>query len=303
MANLSAPLMEVSRLLDLVPYLSTHSHISLKELSQEFGVSQKEMEKELTNLSMCGLPGYTPYELIEVYFESGFVTINNHEPLDLPRALNTEEIAALYLGLLMLRDVLPQGDMDAQEAVSELLEELKGGVTERVRISSDKEGQIIASLNNTIARRRALEISYTSSTESAPTSRVIEPLEILEEAGHIYLSAFCYRVNGYRTFRLDRIAILRELDQPSIQPHGEVNLSSGGAPLELRVHENARLYREIFSGEYVDGSIFSSYFSSEWLIRTVIAAGSDADLIQPKELRADVAAQGEKILALYSSKK
>ena len=70
---------EVARLLDLVPFLSTHSHISLKELAHEFGISEKAMASELTALSMCGLPGYTPYELIEIFFESGFVTINNHD--------------------------------------------------------------------------------------------------------------------------------------------------------------------------------------------------------------------------------
>jgi proteasome accessory factor C len=96
MSNQSAPIQEVSRLLDLVPFLSTHSHISLKELAEEFGISEKAMASELTALSMCGLPGYTPYELIEIFFESGFVTINNHDALDIPRALTQLEVASLH---------------------------------------------------------------------------------------------------------------------------------------------------------------------------------------------------------------
>lgn len=301
MGNLSAPLMEVSRLLDLVPYLSTHSHISLKELSQEFGVSEKEMVKELTNLSMCGLPGYTPYELIEVYFDSGFVTINNHEPLDLPRALNTQEIAALYIGLQLVRDLLPPENLDAVNAVSELLHELKSGVTERVALNSDRESQLTQALHGAISRRKALEISYTSSTAAAASNRVIDPLEIIEDAGHIYLSAYCHRVNEYRTFRLDRIQILHEVDPPSPRLSTENHSSLSPALLELRVHNNARLHREIFSGEYVDGAIFATFFSNEWLLRTVISAGADVELINPAELRAEIASQGEKILALYSS--
>ncbi len=112
MANKSAPIKEVSRLLDLVPFLSTHSHISLKELASEFGVSEKEMASELTALSMCGLPGYTPYELIEIFFETGYVTINNHETLDIPRALTRLEVASLLIGLEILKDRAEEDGQD-----------------------------------------------------------------------------------------------------------------------------------------------------------------------------------------------
>ncbi len=61
MVKQSAPIQEVARLLDLVPYLSTHSYISLKELAAEFGVGERAMAAELSALSMCGLRGYTPY--------------------------------------------------------------------------------------------------------------------------------------------------------------------------------------------------------------------------------------------------
>ena len=104
MAKQTAPIQEVARLLDLVPYISTHSHISVKELAEEFGITEKAMANELMSLSMCGLPGYTPYELIEVFFDTGFVTINNHDALDIPRALTNAEIASLLIGLTMMRE-------------------------------------------------------------------------------------------------------------------------------------------------------------------------------------------------------
>lgn len=301
MGNLSAPLMEVSRLLDLVPYLSTHSHVSISELAQEFGVSEKEMTRELTNLSMCGLPGYTPYELIEVFFDSGFVTINNHDPLDLPRALTTEEIAALYIGLQLLLDHTAEVDGNAVAAIKELISELQGGVTERVTLESDSTNQVFALLSQAIAQRSALSIAYTSALSESAQERVIEPLELIEDSGNLYLSAFCYTASGYRTFRLDRIQILGDSDIEIRTTPNAGQESTKPSPLEVRVNSEARRYKEILKGEYVGGSILSTYFSSEWLLRVVLGSGGDLELVTPEDLRPEIAMLASKILELYRS--
>lgn len=301
MGNLSAPLMEVSRLLDLVPYLSTHSHVSIGELAQEFGVSEKEMTRELTNLSMCGLPGYTPYELIEVFFDSGFVTINNHEPLDLPRALTTEEIAALYIGLQLLLDHTAEVDGDAVNAIKELISDLQGGVTERVTLESDARNQVFALLSRAIAQRSALSIAYTSALAESAQARVIEPLELIEDSGNLYLSAFCHTASGYRTFRLDRIQVLGDSDVKVENASDMAMISTRRMPLEVKVNSEARRYMEVFKGEYVGGSIHSAYFNSEWLLRVVLGSGGDLELTTPADLRPEVATRAAKILDLYRS--
>jgi len=62
--DLSAPLLRTARLLDLVPYLNSNQGISIKDLATDFGVSTAQINSDLTTLWMCGLPGYTPLELI-----------------------------------------------------------------------------------------------------------------------------------------------------------------------------------------------------------------------------------------------
>jgi proteasome accessory factor C len=74
--NVSAPLLRTARLLDLVPFLNTHQGIALKELAAHFDVTPTQMSADLMTLWMCGLPGYTPLELMDLEFESGYVTIN-----------------------------------------------------------------------------------------------------------------------------------------------------------------------------------------------------------------------------------
>ena len=83
--NFSAPLERTARLLDLVPYINTHQGIALKDLAAVFEVSHAQMVNDLTTLWMCGLPGYTPLELMDLDFESGYVNISNAPTLAKPR--------------------------------------------------------------------------------------------------------------------------------------------------------------------------------------------------------------------------
>ena len=66
-----------ARALDLVPYLLEHQGISIPELAVAFGVSEKQINDDLVLIHMCGLPGYTPLELIDMFYEDGYVTVSD----------------------------------------------------------------------------------------------------------------------------------------------------------------------------------------------------------------------------------
>ena len=68
---------KLARLIDLVPFISKHQGIPIKDLADKFGVSVEEIEKDLWSLYCCGLPGQTPLELMEFSFEDGFVSVRN----------------------------------------------------------------------------------------------------------------------------------------------------------------------------------------------------------------------------------
>jgi Predicted transcriptional regulator len=124
--KISAPLERTARLLDLVPYISSHQGISLKELAQTFKVDQEQMTSDLTTLWMCGLPGYTPLELMDLDFESGFVTIHNAETLSKPRSISFDEGVALVLGLDLLRSAISSDRSDLLERIDLLSQRLAG---------------------------------------------------------------------------------------------------------------------------------------------------------------------------------
>ena len=118
--NISAPLARTARLLDLVPYLNTHQGISLKDLAQRFDVTTAQMSSDLTTLWMCGLPGYTPLELMDLEFESGYVTIRNAPTLSKPRSISFDEAVALLLGLDLLAGSIDSERTDLLDAIENL---------------------------------------------------------------------------------------------------------------------------------------------------------------------------------------
>lgn len=56
------------RLLNMVPYFQANPRITRAEAAAELGVTAKQLEEDLNQLWMCGLPGYSPGDLIDFEF-------------------------------------------------------------------------------------------------------------------------------------------------------------------------------------------------------------------------------------------
>ncbi len=303
MVNQSGPMQEVSRLLDLVPFLSTHSHISLKELAQEFGISEKAMANELTALSMCGLPGYTPYELIEIFFESGFVTINNHDALDIPRALTQLEVASLLIGLEILRDAAIEGTPMLLEKIDWLISEMKSLLGGAIAISDNPITAFQALIESAIAQRRTLSLEYRSPLKDEITTRKVDPLSIRVEKNYLYLVAFCHNADAVREFRLDRVVDVKTIENSTFTPRTFTSESEELTSLHLKVLGDRRAISEALSISEIapNGIARVEIYSPEWLIKAVLAYAPFIELLGEGEIRAEIKRSAANILALYSS--
>jgi proteasome accessory factor C len=302
MVKQSAPIQEVARLLDLVPFLSTHSHISLKELASEFGVSEKEMAQELTSLSMCGLPGYTPYELIEVFFDSGFVTINNHDPLDLPRALTNIEISSLLIGLSMMSES-STGDVKLHGAIEDLKAKLSQLLNSESQVHVNPPSAEVTDIQRAIAERRLLRFTYLSPATVALDDREVEPYDLTTDQGKLYLRAYCRRAEALRLFRVDRMRNMT-LGDSFIPQEREIDETSDRAfRSELRVMGRKRSIAEALSVDSISpaGALTYDSFSQEWVVRAVVAFSPDLILESPIDAKARVKSALEKTLDLYRS--
>ena len=299
--NAVSPLERTSRLLDLVPYIYTHQGISLVDLAEVFEVSTNQMISDLTTLWMCGLPGYTPLELMDLDFESGYVTISNAPTLARPRSITHEEGVALVLGLDVLRSGISTERTDLIEAIVSLSQRIARLVNlpSALSASSDISHEIATSIKEAISHRSGLQISYHSLYKDEISARVVLPLEMLESQGFLYLQAYCFTALDFRHFRIDRIqsATSAEIEKPStMQPVYPEKIA-----FAVKVVRPTRDVAERFQESNLEaGTVFEgSSFSQHWISRSVLASGGAIELLSPAGIRSELAKRAKVILSLY----
>ena len=297
----SAPLERTARLLDLVPYISSHQGISLKELAQVFDVSQAQMTNDLTTLWMCGLPGYTPLELMDLDFESGFVTIRNAETLAKPRSITFDEGVALVLGLDLLRSTIASDRTDLLQSIDLLSKRLAHLINLPKGLSATTivNQEISAAITEAMGSRSGLKISYHSLYRDEVSTRVILPIELIEKDGQRYLSSYCFSALDFRQFRIDRIQAAQLETVP--EQLAQTPTQNSGIKSVIQVLVKTREISERFkqSELRVDTQFEFQSFSRQWIERSILASGNAVALQSPPEIRKSISQVAQSILDRY----
>jgi len=298
----STPIEQTSRLLDLVPFLLTHQGIPVDELAKNFGVTREIILDDLNTLWMCGLPGYTPLELIDLEFDSGFVSIRNADPLAQVRSLVGSELVALVLGL----DLLATSSIDLSTEVSQRLESLsqriRAKIGDRISITDSGQSEIRSLLGRAINERASVRIHYYSLQSDEIKERTITPFDFIVDGAFEYVRAFCELAEGVRTFRIDRIS---DFSKELIPGSHTQSQTSHKEPItsSVRIVRGDRSTAESLGlapdQVLVGGSISLSVFSLDWLTRTVLASRGDLDIEEPSQVRRSIVHSLDSTLALY----
>lgn len=301
--NFSAPLERTARLLDLVPYINTHQGIALKDLAAVFEVSNAQMVNDLTTLWMCGLPGYTPLELMDLDFESGYVNISNAPTLAKPRSVTFDEGVALILGLDLLRASIPTDRSDLLEKIDSLSARLSSiiNLNSTFSVVAPFNQGVSAAIDEALASRSSLEIEYHSMYRDEITQRTIFPIEVIEVEGQQYLSSYCYSATDFRQFKLDRIqkaVVTQELKTIPEDATDTQRINS-----RLKVLKPTREIAERFSRQDLKaGSEFDfQTYSQQWLERSILSSGDGVALLTPPEIRASIAQMAQSMLDRYKA--
>jgi len=304
--NRPTPIVHTERLLALVPYISTHQGVSTSELAAMFNVSVAQINNDLMTLWMCGLPGYTPLELMDLSFESGFVTIHNAPTLQSPRSLNSDEIVALLFGLDLILDSISK-DSSLIVNVKELIERLsnKSPIHSRLRATNPVAGSLRAIIENSLNEKGALKINYHSLYSDSYSDRIISPLEMYSESGVEYLLSYCSTAKAFRTFRLDRIESAQSATLDLSSHLNQQTNSNPDVAYSIKVIERSRLMKERFSIPEVedDEEIQLHSFSEQWIRRSICASSGSAQLIHPIEIRLEIAEKAQQLLERYRQAK
>ncbi len=301
--NFSAPLERTARLLDLVPYINTHQGIALKDLAAVFEVSNAQMVNDLTTLWMCGLPGYTPLELMDLDFESGYVNISNAPTLAKPRSVTFDEGVALILGLDLLRASIPTDRTDLLEKIDSLSVRLSSiiNLNSTFSVVAPVNQGVSAAIEEALASRSSLEIEYHSLYRDEITQRTIFPIEIIHVEGQQYLSSYCYFASDFRQFKLDRIQKAEVTQESKTIPEDATDTQRINS--RLKVLKPTREIAERFSRQDLKaGSEFDfQTYSQQWLERSILSSGDGVALLTPPEIRASIAQIAQSMLDRYKA--
>ena len=300
----STPVEKAARLLDLVPFISTHQGIALTELAEEFNLSESELLSDLNTLWMCGLPGYTPLELIDLEFESGYVSIRNAEVLQRVRLLTKQELVIILLGLDILRSSLDPKREDLQAAISGLTRRIKEIVGNVATASPIVDSTHRAIITQAIASRMDLKVKYHSTIRDAVAERVITPLELSLDLGFEVLNAYCQSAEGFRTFRLENMRSV-ELAGSSVSFPEPSDISD--YQWQLLIKSRFRTSSERFRSTYkpressAGEQVTVNSFSQDWLLRNALSTLASVEVQLPVSARSLIAEKCQQTLELYEN--
>ena len=298
MVRKSTPAEKAARMLDLVPYISSHQGISLRSLASEFGISESELLSDLNALWMCG---DNRFDLIELEFESGFVSIRNADTLNIVRSLSSQEIVAILLGLELLAKNVPADRLDLLQTIAALSTKLGKGLEKTVEAVPAISTETISIIEKALKSSRRIAIDYYTASEDRVTTRIVSPLEMYQSESREFLVGFCELTQSQRTFRVDQIKNISLLDQEAV-PVDVTKIPTA------TIHATVSLVRELrksletlgCDSQGNDSHVELLTFSPAWLTRTVIASGGAMILIEPDAVRKEISIKAKSALDLYA---
>jgi len=298
------------RLLNMVPYFQANPRITRAKAAADLGVSAKQLEEDLNQLWMCGLPGYYPGDLIDFQFSGDTIEVTFSAGIDRPLRLSSPEATGLLVALRALADIPGVVDPEAARSAIAKIEAAAGAVGQDTTASvsaSDKpaaepapvESRAAAAVRAAVQHQHALAIDYYSASRDTLTSRIVDPIRVLLVGGHSYLEAWSRDAEGVRLFRFDRIVDATELAEPAAAPElavqapPDTSLFDGDPALpsaKLRVAPSASWMFEYYPmrevRELPDGSCEAvmTYASDDWMTRLVLGFGPEVQVLEPVSL-------------------
>lgn len=210
------------RLLAMVPYFLARPGIPTAEAAADFGITEKQLIKDLDLLWVCGLPGHGPGDLIDLNYEGSTVSIIFDAGMSRPLRLSAEEALVLVVALRTLAETPGLADSEAVQRALAKVETAAGGAVDdaTVAIALDSEQLRLPVLQRALDEQRALALRYYTAARDETSERTVDPLRLFEADGRHYLEAWCRSAEGVRVFRIDRIEDVQLLDEPAAPPAG-----------------------------------------------------------------------------------
>ncbi|MFD3516503.1 helix-turn-helix transcriptional regulator [Streptomyces sp. NPDC058657] len=309
---------QTRRMLSLVTYLRERPGAHIEDVARAFGITQDELISDLDVLPMCGT-SFRGGDLLDIDTDGERIWWHNPDDVAAPLRLAADEATALLVAARAVSTLpgLREGDRQALLRATAKLEAAAGeaaGASSRLSVTFESEGGVFADVDRAISERRRLWLRYYSPARDELTEREVDPIRLFA-VGHTYMEAWCRLSEARRTFRLDRVAEIKLLDEPSEAPQIELrDLSEGlvqpaaeDPEVVVEVGPGGRWVAEYYphdsAEELPDGGLRVTLRTPDpaSLRRLGLRLGQDGRIVSPSALADSARTAAREALAAYES--
>jgi len=315
----------LNRMLLMVPLILREKGASIEELCRALGVDRKELMADLDTLWLCGLPSYTPLDLIDRRIEGDRVYLSMADYFRRPLTVTRQEALTL---LVAGRTLIGAGFFEEEGPLASALEKVEGmlsqeqkgdveDIARRIEVELDSyPGKWWKEIENGIGSGHNIILEYYSYSRDTVSEREVEPFSLLWSRGHWYLMAWCHLAEDKRLFRLDRIKSVAptehrvtrsaggELYVPELVGEYRPGRKAHNVKLRFFGKEGRRLAEDWPAALFTDkpdGSVAVEFRTRNliWLSNYLLKFGDRFRIDSPGELKAMLKEKVERLLGVY----
>lgn len=307
---------QTRRMLSLVTYLRERPGAHVQDVARAFGITEDELISDLDVLPMCGT-SFRGGDLLDIDTDGERIWWHNPDDVAEPLRLAADEATALLVAARAVATLpgLRESDRQALLRATAKLETAAGEVgaaSSRLSVTFESEGGVFAEVDRAISERRRLWLRYYSPARDELTEREVDPIRLFA-VGHTYMEAWCRSSEDRRTFRLDRVAAIRLLDEPAAPPElelrdlseGLVQPSAEDPEVVVEVGPGGRWVAEYYphdtARELPDGGLRITLRTPDpaSLRRLALRLGGEGRIVSPPELARSAQEAARAALAAY----
>lgn len=307
---------QTRRMLSLVTYLRERPGAHVQDVARAFGITEDELISDLDVLPMCGT-SFRGGDLLDIDTDGDRIWWHNPDDVAEPLRFAADEATALLVAARAVATLpgLRESDRQALLRATAKLETAAGeaaAASSRLSVTFESEGGVFADVDRAISERRRLWLRYYSPARDELTEREVDPIRLFA-VGHTYMEAWCRLSEDRRTFRLDRVAEIRLLDEPSAPPELELrDLSEGlvqpaaeDPEVVIEVGPGGRWVAEYYphdsAEELPDGGLRITLRTPDpaSLRRLALRLGGEGRIVAPQELARSAQSAARAALAAY----
>lgn len=301
--------MKLDRMIGILAILLQQEKVTAPWLAEKFEVSRRTINRDIETLCMAGIPLRTEPG------QNGGVSIMEGYKID-RTLLSKSDLQAILAGLRSLDSV------SGTNRYACLMEKLSAGSSNLlagdahicIDLSSwykDSLSLKIELLHDAILSGHKVSFSYFA--PKGGSKRTVEPYDLIFQWSSWYLWSWCETREDFRLFKLGRMtglqvqgafekraAPLPDFSPKRIFPHDYQVKAIIQPSYKWRLIEEYGL--ESFA-EQPDGTLLFSFgfHDKTSIVGWIASFGDGAELVEPKELRADIRAFAEGILKKYET--